>query len=409
MDALTFLRDRTRNKWMFGIFLLFALEPMIGALTRRFSKPGWWLGDFDALICGAQRLGQGQSPYVDPANCSGLKAASYVYAPQIGKAIAPLEQLLGPWGLHWTYGAILLPLLVFLLWYTMIKPFPDLPLHMRLMALSAIRGNPLTTGNIGGVIHALIVASVLVIRKWRWLFIAMVITAGLIKPAFLTVLVVLLYEKRPFTHRLVTFGIALALGLAGVATIFLTAGPLSAEWHAYVVDIVLNRQPGRGFFALLTYIGLEPNTLPVFLAYMVFAAIIISGGLALVEWGPLTVEERCFFGLGVAQLINPRLFEYNFDLYLLYPAMAMVVMMAEPLNRKAFVWLSWLYVITMGANFWISIIGINILRYFPGTFLISCVIYLTVVGLTLHARRETLQAWSQRPGIWLRALRKAST
>ncbi|WP_155913799.1 hypothetical protein [Asticcacaulis sp. AC466] len=87
--------------------------------------------------------------------------------------------------------------------------------------------------------------------------------------------------------------------------------------------------------------------------------------------------------LGLVQLINPRLYEYDYDLYLLYPAMALVVMVAKDLNVRVFAWLQGLFITVMICDFLISLIGINILPYFPGTFLTLCALFLTVVGLSL--------------------------
>jgi hypothetical protein len=406
MDAVTWVRTHAQRRWLFGVLLLFAVEPTLSALTSRFGQGGWWLGDFDAVVCGAWRVGQGQSPYVLPAPCQGLEAAAYVYAPQIAQAFAPLVKALGAWGMHWAYLPVLAVSISTLIWYTVLLPMPGVPFPMRLMSLMAIRGSPITTGNIGAILQAAIIGASLLIGRARWLFIAVVIIAAVVKPFFLTALIVLLFEDRPWLRRLMTFGAALAAGLAAFAVLLSTAEPLLSEWRAFLSRIVLDEQPGRGLFLAFSSLGLNEKTPLAYALYVLFAATVVTAGLVVSEGNRMAGPERVTLGLGVAQMINPRLFEYNFDFYLLFPAIALVVMVSQSLSRKGFVALSWTFALGMLAEFLMSIIGIQVLSLIPHALLLCVAILFATAALTLRHRHQVVRTWVMKPGL---AVREAVT
>ncbi len=402
MDAVTWLRTHARTRWLLGVLLLFAIEPTLSALTSRFGKGGWWLGDFDAVVCGAWRVSQGQSPYVLPAPCQGLEAAAYVYAPQVAQAFAPLVKAWGAWGIHWTYLPVLAVSISTLIWYTVLRPMPGVPFPMRLMSLMAIRGSPITTGNIGAILQAAIIGASLLIRRARWLFIVVVMIAAMVKPLFLTALIVLLFEDRPWLRRFMTFGAALAAGLAAFAVLLATAEPLLSEWRAFLSRVVLDEQPGRGLFLAFSSLGLNEKTPLAYALYVLFAAAVVTAGLVVSEGNRMAAAERVTLGLGVAQMINPRLFEYNFDFYLLFPAIALVVMVSQALSRKGFVALSWMFALGMLAEFLMSIIGIQVLSLVPHALLLCVAILFATAALTLRHRHQVVRTWVMKPGLAVR-------
>lgn len=402
MNAVTWLRIQTQKRWFLGLLILFAFEPTISALTSRFGRGGWWLGDFDAVICGAWRMANGQSPYVLPADCQGLNAAAYVYAPQVAELFSPLVGKFGAWGLHWSIVPVLGISVASLIWYALLRPMPGVPIHIRLVSLMAIRGSPITTGNVGAILQAAIIGASLLIRRIRWLYIAIVILAALVKPFFLTALIVLLFEDRPWRRRLITFSLAMTVGLIAFAAMIATAQPLMNEWRAFLSRIVLDEQPGRGLFLAFSSLGLNETAPLGYALYLVFATGVVAAGLIVSEGNKLSAEDRVTLGLGIAQIINPRLFEYNFDFYLLYPAIALVVMISQRLSQQGFVVLSWLFVGGMAAEFLIGIIGIQILSTIPHALLLCTGILFAASVLTLRQRRHKVRTWVAQPGLAMR-------
>lgn len=402
MDAITWLRTHARMRWLLGVLVFFALEPTLSALTSRFGQGGWWLGDFDAVVCGAWRMAQGQPLYVEPAHCQGLEAAAFVYAPQIARLFMPLVATLGAWGLHWAYLPVLAASVATLIWYTLVRPMPGVPFEFRLMSLMAIRGSPITTGNIGAVLQAAIIGASLLIRQARWLFVAIVVAAAMVKPFFLTALIVLLFEDRPWRWRLMTFCTAFAAGIGALLVLLATAQPLLDEWRAFLSLIVLDAQPGRGLFLAFSTVGLSENSPVAYVIYGVFAAFAITAGLIVAEGNRMGGEDRVTLGLGVAQIINPRLFEYNFDFYLLFPAIALVVMVAQRLSRKGFIALSWLFALGMLAEFLLNVIGIRALSAIPHALLLCVTILYITAALTLRSQRQRVRFWATRPGLAVR-------
>ena len=341
-DAVTIVRRLTARAWMAGLFGFVFLFPILGNVISRLTrKHGWWLNDYDALICGAHSVGLGQSPYSLTPVCDGIRPAPFVYAPQVGEVFAPLVNGLGFAGARWIFLIALLPALAVLVWFGLYKALPKAPFWLRLMTFAAINGSVLACGNIGLVLHALVIAAALNIPRARWPFVAAVILGALVKPVFLTYLIVLLLEKRPLGLRLRDFGLSAALGLGAVAWLMLDAGPFGAAWHATLNAIVIQQQPGIGLFSYTSLLGF-PAASPVAQGlYVPFAALIAISGLVLAEWGEFDAGERVVLGMGVAQLLNPRLMDY--DLFVLTPAVVMIVMQAKAFGPKVFSWVSWAF------------------------------------------------------------------
>ena len=341
-DALTVVRRFTARTWMAGLFGFVFLFPILGNVVSRLTrKHGWWLNDYDALICGAHSIGLGQTPYSLNPVCEGIRPAPFVYAPQVGEVFAPLVNGLGFAGARWIFLVALLPALAVLVWFGLVKTMPKAPVWLRLMTFAAINGSVFACGNVGLVLHAIVIAAALNIPRTRWLFVAAVILGALVKPVFLTYLIVLLLEKRPLGVRLRNFAISAFLGLGAVAWLMLDAGPFGAAWHATLNAIVIQQQPGIGLFSYTSLAGF-PAASPVAQAlYVPFAAVIAICGLVLAEWGDFDAGERVVLGMGVAQLLNPRLMDY--DLFVLTPAVVMIVMQAKLFGPKVFAWGSWAF------------------------------------------------------------------
>jgi len=338
-DAFRLVDRLTARPWMAGLFAFVFLFPILGNVISRLTrKHGWWLNDYDALICGAHSVGLGQSPYSLNPMCDGLRPAPFVYAPQVGAFFAPLVDGLGFAGARWVYLIPLVPALLALVWFALGRTLAKAPFQLRLMTFAAINGSVFACGNIGLVLHALVIAAALNLKRTRWPFVAAVILGALVKPVFLTYLIVLLMEDRPVGPRLRDFAVSAFLGVGAVTWLMLDAGPFGPAWHAVLKAIVIQQQPGIGLFSYTSLIGFPAASPVAQILYLPFAALIAAGGLVLAEWGGFDSDERVVLGIGVAQLLNPRLMDY--DLMCLTPAVVLIVMQARTFGPRAFAWAS---------------------------------------------------------------------
>jgi len=340
-DALNVARRLTARPWMTALFGFLFLFPLLGNLASRLAKHGKWLNDYDALACGAQTLAGGHSPYSLNPVCAGLHPSAYVYAPQVAAFFEPLVTRFGEPGSQLVYLIPLVPATALILWYMLVKAFPRAPWQFRLMTMVAINGSSLICGNIAFLLHALIIVAALNLRRSRLPFIVAVVLAAAIKPVFLTYLIVLAYEDRALWRRLLDLAVGAAAGLAAVAVVLATAGPFGPAWHASLASVVLHDQPGISSMAFTAFIGLGTQTPAALAAVALFATAMAAAGLVLARWGRLTDDERVMLGIGIALLMNPRLQDY--DMYMLAPFIATVIMLAEPMGRKTFTWVSWIF------------------------------------------------------------------
>ncbi len=404
MNALTFVKSWTRGRWKTLSFVLVCLFPILGNVISRLAKHGKWLNDFDALICGAYTIGQGQSPYSLHPTCAGLHPAPFVYAPQVGQIFAPFVSAFGLEGSRIAYLWLLIPIMAVLLWYALVKPLADTPWQFRLMPLAAIAGSALTCGNIGLILHGLVILAALALKKSRLPFVVVVIMGALIKPVFLTYLIVLLYEDRPFLKRLCLTLMAAAAGVAGFATVLTTAGPFRAAWQSSLDAIVIQEQPGIGFFSYTSVLGLQTASPVTLIALVLFLCLIALSGLVLAEWGGLAGDQRIVLGLGMAQLLNPRLMDY--DLLALGPAIALIVMQAKPLGEKVFTQVSWAFAGVLLFSVTINVLEIPGIHRAPISVFVFCLITLYVAGLTAWPHMARIRGWLRDPrpvlrDIWL--------
>ncbi|MFT3998257.1 MAG: glycosyltransferase 87 family protein, partial [Asticcacaulis sp.] len=232
-----------------AFFVALFTMPVWSSLLGRLVKGKWWLNDFDSLICGADHIRRGLSPYALQPVCDGINPAPFVYPPSIAAFFAPLTAALSFDQLRLIYALLLIPVVALSVWYVFVKAFPDMSLRWRVLGCAILTGSSLASGNISLILHGLILLSALCLNRHRWPFLIAVIAAAFIKPVLLTYLVVLLYQERKLLSR----ALFTVIGAAGGIIAFLIAshgsGALHDEWLMRMDQIVLTQQPGISFFA----------------------------------------------------------------------------------------------------------------------------------------------------------------
>lgn len=394
-DALSFVSRMTARPLTAGVFLFIFLFPLIGNFAARISKHGKWLNDYDALACGAHTLGLGQSPYSLHPVCAGLHPSAYVYAPQVAEFFEPFVNRFGNTGSQLAYLWLLLPATALILWYMLAKAYPRAPWQFRLMTMAAINGSALACGNIAFVLHGLIIASALILRRTRIPFIAAVVLGALVKPVLLTYLIVLIYEDRKLWQRAMSFAVGTVAGLAAVALVLLTSGPFGSAWRASLSSVVMHDQPGISSMAFISALGLGTGTPAALVLLVLFTAVMTAGGFVLVRWGGLDADERVMVGIGVALLINPRLQDY--DMYMLAPFMATIVMMAKPMGEKTFTWISWIFTGTLLFSVLQNIFEMRFVHRAPVTIFVYCGLMLYVAVRVARRHQAEIRALVKDP------------
>jgi len=287
--------------------------------------------DIEAVLCGAVRMGDGLSPYTSEPVCAGMRPAAYVYAPQVaGLFVAPI-QMFGAAMIRDIYvWAVLVPATLFLVWFALLRTMPRLGLHYRLLAFSSLSAMTFVCANIGIVMHAAILASLLISPRKKWLFTAAVLLCAYIKPTFLIYLVVFLLEDRPLHARCIAFVWRAVAGIGVVGFMFATAGQYGDEWRALLRTVALVEQPGLGWFALTDWAGIKASSIISGVLALGFMAAMLASGMVIARWGKLTFDERMVLGLGLAPLMTPRLMDYDMVLIVPYAVLLMAIALQMP-------------------------------------------------------------------------------
>lgn len=387
-DALSFVERWTRTRVGRAVFHLVFLFPIVGAVVSRLSRHRHLLNDYDALACGAWSLAHGLSPYARHPVCPGLDPAAFVYAPQVGQAFRPFVETFGLEGSRLVWLIPLIPMMAVLVWYALFKAMPRAPYALRLMSLAAIAGSMVTCGNAGFVLNGLIVLCALNIKKSRYPFVVAVLFAETIKPAMLTWLFVLLADDRPWLSRIAATSASAVAGVALVAWMMTTAGSLTPQWHA-LLGTILHEQPGVAFFSYCNLVGLNPGSPLTLVLLLIFMAVLGLGGLILAEGAGLSYDERIVLGIGVAQLLNPRLMDY--DMLTLAPFAALLVVLAKDFGPRAFWWISWVFAGTLIGCVVTNIVELPVLHRAPVTVFVYCGMTVALAVLTLRRRGTAIR------------------
>ena len=377
MDALAFLRERTKTRRGRVLFCGLCLMPPVGGLIGHLvGRHAWTFMDIDAVLCAARAEARGLSPY-GGLPCPGLAPAAYVYAPQVAGGFVPLIRTLGTAGAHWAYIlGLFFPALALLLWYALVRPVAGADWRVRWLAASGLAPMAFCSGNFGVVMHALVISSLLIGPRKRWMFVATVLACAVIKPTFLLYLLVPLFEARPWRQRLTRVAVSGAAGLGVLAVTALTAGPLAGRWRDALDSVALRGQPGLGWFAFTARLHMAPDAPATLVLTVAFMAAMAGCGVAVAEAAGLDGDERLVLAAGVVPLLTPRLMDY--DMLALVPMMTLLLRAAPMLGGRIFRYnMSWLFVGVLGFGIVTNVL--HILRPWPRSHVATAVFCLIVL------------------------------
>ncbi len=381
MDAVTFLRGLRRRRIALAVFLLICLQPSLSGIVGRLLQGRWWFSDFDAVLCAADAMSQGRNPYELVPHCAGTDPATFVSLPQIAALFAPLIHTLGMGGVRLLFTVILMPFALALFGYVLGARL-RLPTPFRLLAWGAIRGSVLASGNVGLILNGAVLLAGLMLRRTRWPLLLVIVVAATIKPMAVTYLALFLLDRRPVAQRLLFVGLGGVLSASAFGALCLTGGPWIDAWR-HTVTLVLVDQPGGGFIRLMTTIGLASASPMSVLLYVMLAGSVCLAAFILVEAGGFDDTGRMAVALLVAGLLNPRLQDY--DLYLLYPSLAFVVMACA--GRPGFRSLSWGFAGVMALVNLANVVGFKAIDQIPVAWLLGlCALYTASFAVSRQGR-----------------------
>ncbi len=345
MDALTVIHWLTRHRVLLIAFAVLCAWPCLGHLHHMITHHAWMMMDIDAVLCGARTLQNGNSPYaIHPHMCAGDRPAAYVYAPQVATLFFPF---LKAFGITVTRNLfiwlLLVPATLFVLWFALIKRLPDIDIRYRLLAFSALTSMTFVCANVGLVMHALILLSLLAFPKNRWPFTAAVLLCACVKPTFLAYFVFFLMDEAPLWRRGFAFLWRAIAGLAVVWLITQTAGPFGHAWQKTLHSVTMARQIGMGWFELTNFVFHVPGPSHLNVELAVgFMAVMTLCGMAISQWGNLSKDERLVLVMGLVPLMTPRLLDYDMVLIVPYAAL-LITLIHRHAAKPAAILLSWLF------------------------------------------------------------------
>ena len=387
MDALSLVRRLTAFKPLLLAFIAFCAWPVVAGMVQRLVQHQWILMDIDAVLCGARTLAGHHSPYAIHPVCKSLRPAAFVYAPQVAQLFAPFVKAFGVVMARNLFDILILaPASLFLLWFALVRKLPGVDIRYRWLAFSCLTPLTLLCGNVGIVMHALILASLLLFPKTRWPFTLAVLACACVKPTFLAYFVIFLLDDMAPWRRLVAFGWRAALGLAVVKLIVVTDGHYGPVWQKTLHTVALTRQPGMGWFELTDIVFHVPpaSLLNLELAGAFMVAMLLSGA-AIAQWGGLDGDERLVLGMGLVPLMTPRILDY--DMILVIPYAALLVACAQrrggPFVGFA---VSWLFVAWLVYGIVTSMMGMRAWHRTPMDMLLFGLLT-AIAGLVATAHR----------------------
>ncbi len=345
MDALSVLRRLTAFRPLLFLFMAFCAWPVVAGVYHMITHHYWMLMDIDAVLCGAKTLASGHSPYaIHPPTCAGVKPAAYVYAPQVAMVFAPFIKAFGIPGTRSLFLFVLLwPATLFVLWFALIRRMDGIDIRWRWLAFAALTPMTFLCANVGQVMHAMVLASLLLFPKTRWPFTAVVLLCVCVKPTFLAYFVIFLLDDEVLWKRAFSFAWRCVAGLGVTWLMIQTDGIFGKAWQKTLHSVALTRQPGMGWFELTDIVWRIPSK--SLLNYELaggFMAIMLLSGMAVAQWGKLSRDERLVLVMGLVPLMTPRILDYDMILIVPYAALLMAVVYRTGHAVVRFV-LSWLF------------------------------------------------------------------
>ncbi|BBF82460.1 hypothetical protein [Asticcacaulis excentricus] len=323
-----------------GLIVFVFFLPLLSGVLGKIAKSHAWFGDYRAVACGAQKVIDGGALYDLNLKCAAMEGttAVYVYLPVVAEAFAGVIRLIGQDGLIWLYGALYVLSLAVLLGgtYVLSRKTGAGPEPARLDKIpfaAFLTGSAVVWGNIAVLCHAAVLASALVAKRYPWLFAAVVALCGVIKPVFLTYLLVLLFIDLPLGKRLGWAALAAIAGLLPTVLFATDGSALSQSWRATLSGFVYTTTPGESFYGWLGLLGLRGDSVGANLGWLVFAGLMALSGLAIAEGLKLDTRARIWLGLSLGVLTIPRLMSQ--DVFLIGVGLAYIALYSPSLSSAS--------------------------------------------------------------------------
>lgn len=319
-----------------GLIVFVFFLPLLSGVLGKIAKSHAWFGDYRAVACGAQKVIDGGALYDLNLKCEAMEGttAVYVYLPVVAEAFSGVIRLIGQDCLIWLYGALYILSLAVLLGGIYVlsrktRAGPEPALLDKIPFAAFLTGSAVVWGNIAVLCHAAVLASALVAKRYPWLFAAVVALCGVIKPVFLTYLLVLLFIDLPLWKRLGWSAIAAIAGLLPTVLFATEGSALSQSWRATLSGFVYTTTPGESFYGWLGLLGLRGDSIAANLGWLVFAGLMALSGLAIAEGLKLDTRARIWLGLSLGVLTIPRLMSQ--DVFLIGVGLAYIALYSPTL------------------------------------------------------------------------------
>jgi hypothetical protein len=295
------------------MWLILWSAPMWTGIVGRIGRPNAFMDDYGAMACAGERALAHQALYLANAQCPGFHSSSYVYPPWVAQTFGWLIGHVGLSPLFWTYSAIFVAAIVWLLWAAILRPLPFARVRDRIPFMGFVSGNPPAHGNIAIIVYAAVIGTGLALGADSLPFAALVAGAAMIKPIYLTLLAMTAYAPGPLWRR----GALIAAAAVAPVAMSVLGGPDIQAWRAFTLDVV-GHWPGGGFLEWLKNVGLTQNLI-VGPLYLIYAGVLFVSGFVVAEAGRLSRQARLWLGAVVGVLMIPRLSAY--DLLALAPGL----------------------------------------------------------------------------------------
>jgi hypothetical protein len=313
------------SRWLPVVFFI----PLIIGIIAKLCRSKYIFSEYQSVACAGLKALSGEPIYALNLQCSGMRAASFVYIPGVAQVAAYFERLLTEPGFLALYLVLYLTAAATLIFVPLLRE--KTPGHWRdkLPFAVFLSSSAFMLGNIAVILHGIVLAGALAIEISPWLFVAGVVVTAWVKPTFLTYLMVILLLNLPIQRRILLISAGICAGLLPMGYFILTGGDLAQQWYALLSHYVYDVTPGVGFFGWLGLVGINSGNTAAKLAYLVFAGLITLSGLTLAKALKLNGRERVWLGLSLAVLLIPRIMAE--DICLIGPGLLLIA------NRSALI------------------------------------------------------------------------
>ncbi len=298
------------------------LLPLVFGVLAKLRHPDGLFSEYRTVACAGQHAAAGEPFYSRTLTCGGEHVPSFVYLPEVARITGAIIAVIGEPAFRLIYLALTIASIGALIAVPLFARTVPGAWKDRLPFAAVVAGGAVLVGNVAIILHGAILAAAMLFELTPWILVAAIVFAAWVKPVFLAALAVILVSGIGWPRKIVMTVTGIVTGLLPMLLFSVTGGEVAQQWFDLLSHFVFDVTPGKGLLGWLQWAGINGRSPAAHLIWFVYAAALLTCGLAIPRVLRLDASERVWLGLAIATLAIPRIMAE--DVFLIGPGLLAV-------------------------------------------------------------------------------------